>query len=70
MRHVDVKTQKETSESFQSSENFEPPQAQRAPNFELPQPMDYAALPSIQLSQHSLGASCGQGRQFTQFAKI
>lgn len=53
MRHVDVKTQKENSEPFQSSPNFEPPQVQRAPNSELPQPMEYTALPSIQLNQHS-----------------
>lgn len=52
VKHVDVKTQKESSEHFQSSENFEPPQVQRAPNFVLPQPMEYTALPSIQLSQH------------------
>lgn len=53
MRHVDVKTQKENSEPFQSSLNFETPQVQRAPNFELPQPMEYTAVPSIQLNQHS-----------------
>lgn len=53
MRHVDVKTQKENSEPFESSLNFEPPQVQRAPNFELPQPMEYTALLSTQLSQHS-----------------